>query len=310
MAGITIRSEIVFEGYGLHTGCKTRCILKPSYEEGIFFKRVDIKDSRLIKVDPDNIIDNKRNTILGLDSNNLVYTIEHFLSAFWAWGINSLIVEVDSPELPILDGSSLPIYKKIEETGVYKYSDNYNDILFIQEEIVYDDGFSYIKVEPYNEFEVTLEIEYPQDIIGKQKCFFSERKNNYKQSVAPARTFVLLSEIIYLIDNKLIKGGSIDSAVIVKDIQLSEEQKRKISEYFNLDLNYLNEIDSYSKLYLSKEKNLRIENELCVHKLLDFIGDLYLINKKIKGKFYVYRPGHKSNVEFAKLIKRKQKGGK
>ncbi len=293
----TINNEITVSGLGLHTGVKVNLTFKPAeINTGFVFKRIDLPNKPMIPADANWVTTTERGTTI--EFNNVkVSTVEHALAACVGMGIHNLIIELDAQEVPIMDGSSLPFIIALKQAGVQKqkalvefYSIN-KSINFVDEEK---------KVEmialPYDGFKVTSMIDFNSDILGQQHATLNTI-SDFEKEISPARTFCFFRELKALATNNLIKGGDLDNAVVVVDQPVTEEELEELSLLLNKP-----------KMAVQKDgvlntSKMRFSNEPARHKLLDIIGDLALIGKPIKAHIIASRPGHKTNVEFAKLIK-------
>ena len=210
----TISSEISFSGIGLHTGKECTITLKPLKENsGIIFKRIDFDEPVYIKALLENVVSTKRGTTIG-KKNVKIYTIEHLLSALYALQVDNLLVEIDNDEIPILDGSSEIFFNNILNSGL-RVQTAERDYYKISKPLHYHDKNSDIvlKILPSKEFSVTFESEFPFKGVGKQE-FTLNSILDYNKEISSARTFCSLDEINYLKKNNLIKGGSLENAVI------------------------------------------------------------------------------------------------
>jgi UDP-3-O-[3-hydroxymyristoyl] N-acetylglucosamine deacetylase/3-hydroxyacyl-[acyl-carrier-protein] dehydratase len=293
----TISSEISFSGTGLHTGEECTITLKPLKENsGIIFKRIDFDEPVYIKALLENVVSTKRGTTIG-KKNVKIHTIEHLLSALYALQIDNLLVEIDNDELPILDGSSEIFFNNILNSGLNVQTAE-RDYYKISEPLHYYDENSDIvlKILPSKEFSVTFESDFPFRGVGKQE-FTLNSISDYSKEISSARTFCSLDEINYLKKNNLIKGGSLENAVIFLSEKNTKNDIKKIEEYLSEDLIY----DDSSKTV--NNIKLRYDDEPVRHKVLDLIGDLSLLGKPIIGHVYSYKSGHRSNIKFGRLIK-------
>lgn len=304
----TIKKSVSIEGIGLHTGATVHLECQPAESgSGIRFIRTDIDAEASILADVSNVVATNRGTTLRKGEIS-VATVEHLLSAAHALGIDDMTVTIDGPEIPIMDGSALPFYEALFEAEVEDLEDD-KEYLVINEIINYKDeetGAELLAM-PSDFLEITTLIDFNSDYLGQQYADFSW-DDNYDLDIAPARTFAFLHELEMLYDQGLIRGGDLDNAVIIANEVVSEEKLKSLSE--KLGKGPLS-IDEAGVLNTSK---LRFTNEPAKHKLLDVIGDLSLIGMPIKGRIVATKPGHKANVEFAKLLKkyylsqRKRKG--
>tara|TARA_B100000902_G_scaffold22200_1_gene26732 strand:- start:4679 stop:6031 length:1353 start_codon:yes stop_codon:yes gene_type:complete len=293
----TISSEVSFSGIGLHTGETSNLTLKPLKENsGIIFKRIDFDEPIYIEAILENVVSTNRGTVIG--KNNIkIHTIEHLLSAIYALEIDNLLIEIDNIEPPILDGSSEIFFNTILNCGLNEQIAD-RDYYKVSEPIYYYDDNSDIalKILPSKKFSVTFESDFPFKGIGKQK-FTLNSLSEYSKDISSARTFCSLDEISYLKKDNLIKGGSLKNAVIFLSEVNTKNDVDKIQEYLGENLIY---DDSSNTLNNTK---LRYDDEPVRHKVLDLIGDLSLLGKPIIGHIHSYKSGHRSNVEFGKLIK-------
>ena len=293
----TISSEVSFSGIGLHTGETSNLTLKPLKENsGIIFKRIDFDEPIYIEAILENVVSTNRGTVIG-KKNVKIHTIEHLLSAIYALEIDNLLIEIDNIEPPILDGSSEIFFNTILNCGLNEQIAD-RDYYKVSEPIYYYDDNSDItlKILPSKEFSVTFESDFPFKGIGKQK-FTLNSLSEYSKDISSARTFCSLDEISYLKKDNLIKGGSLKNAVIFLSEVNTKNDVDKIQEYLGENLIY---DDSSNTLNNTK---LRYDDEPVRHKVLDLIGDLSLLGKPIIGHIHSYKSGHRSNVEFGKLIK-------
>lgn len=290
----TLREEVVVSGIGLHSGKNVRVILKPASEDfGIQFKRTDITDSPLIKADCSNVYKSNRHTVLGNEKIN-VATVEHLLSAFYALGVDNALVELDGEELPIMDGSASAFVDAIKISGIVELNKD-KEFLELQHTIVVREGDSEITIVPSDDFELTVMVDFDSKITSPQ---FAILKNlqDYQSEIANSRTFVFLHELEALSNAGLVKGGSLENAMVfVEDIP-SKEQQDLLNQRFNHQI-------IVNNTGLLENQTLRFSNEAARHKLLDLLGDISLLGIPVKGKIFARRPGHKINVKFTEKLK-------
>lgn len=301
----TIKNPVQISGRGLHTGCNVNVTLNPSAEgTGVVFKRIDIENSSLIKADVSLVSDTSRGTTLECEGVK-VCTIEHLLSAFQGLRVDNVLVELDGPEVPILDGSARPWVEAIQLAGVIEQEAE-RKYYKITENIIYKDEANEIEIiaMPADDFKVSVIVDYKTKVFGLQMAEM-DKWEDYVQEIAPCRTFVFLHELEFLQKNNLIKGGDIDNALVFVDKVLKRDELDRLAKLFNkhiedlkVEEGILNNISKY------------FENEPARHKLMDFIGDISLVGCPLKGHFIVKRPGHKSNVAFAKLIRKQMMDNK
>ncbi len=294
----TIQKTTSIEGVGLHTGKNVKLTFLPAKANyGIIFKRSDIEGSPSIPADIDYVFDTSRGTSLKKDSIE-VHTVEHVLAAIIGLGIDNLIIELNNPEIPILDGSSKFYTEALLSAGIIE-QDAEKKYLKITEPIRYFNQEKEVEMIaiPSEDFQVTTMIDYRTKVLGSQNAKL-ETLDDFNTEVAPCRTFVFLHELEYLLNNNLIKGGNLDNAIVFVNKVISEEELSRLAKLFNqpevkvLEEGILNNVDLY------------FQNEPARHKMLDVIGDLALIGQPIQGQIIANRPGHKTNIAFAKQIRK------
>lgn len=293
----TIKQSISISGTGLHTGILVDMILHPANPGfGIQFKRIDLPGQPIIKADCDLVTDTSRGTTLE-DKGAKVSTVEHILAALVGMGIDNCLIDINGPEIPIMDGSSQPFVEIIEEAGIEEqeaakhwYTIDTNISFYNEEKRVE------MVAMPSVEYKVTTLIDFNSPVLGTQHAGLKSIAD-FKSEIAPCRTFCFLHELEMLLAHNLIKGGDINNAIVVVDKPVSEEEMARLANVFKKE-----KIEVKSEGYLNNLE-LRFPNEPARHKLLDVVGDLALIGFPIKAHIIANRPGHYSNVEFAKLIK-------
>jgi UDP-3-O-[3-hydroxymyristoyl] N-acetylglucosamine deacetylase/3-hydroxyacyl-[acyl-carrier-protein] dehydratase len=292
----TIRKSASFTGIGLHTGASAEVTLKPAPENhGIVFVRSDIENAPEIAADIDNVVDLSRGTAVGKNGVS-VHSAEHCMSALAGLQIDNCRVEVNAPELPLMDGSAMPYVDLIQKVGIEEQNAE-REYITIDEPIVYTKGDIALGVLPSQSFCVTVMIDYKHPALGAQHTTLF-RIDDYVKEFAPARTFCFLSEIEKLREQGLIKGGSLDSAMVVQDVELTEDH----IEYIRTLFNETRPIARGANGFLNNVP-LRYPNELCRHKVVDLIGDLYLLGKPLLGHIQAARTGHAANIELAKMVR-------
>lgn len=297
----TIKEPVMLEGIGLHTGEKVKISIRPAPENhGYVFKRVDLDGQPTIKADVDNVVGTRRGTTLE-ENGAKVYTTEHVLSSIYGSEIDNALIELDGPEVPILDGSAAPFVNKIREVG-YQEQDAEREYFTLQENLYFEDESGYVEMlavpTPGGEFRITVMVDYNSPVLGTQHASMYHM-GEFQEEIAPCRTFVFLREIEELAKNNLIKGGDLDNAIVLVEQERSDEEIRRILKLVgkeHLDI----KVEGIGVLNTVK---LKFENEPARHKLLDIVGDLALVGKFIRGHILAARPGHAGNVEFARIIK-------
>jgi UDP-3-O-[3-hydroxymyristoyl] N-acetylglucosamine deacetylase/3-hydroxyacyl-[acyl-carrier-protein] dehydratase len=293
----TIKEELTIAGVGIHTGQAVSMRLKPAEPNtGINFQRVDLAEKPVIKADVDNVIETNRSTTLECNGAR-VSTIEHLMAALVGMQIDNVLIELDGEEVPILDGSSEPFVEALQKTGITQqsapkiYYEIHHNITFTDEEK---------KVEmvalPYHEYRINTLIDFNSPVLGTQHA---DLKNIslFNDQIASSRTFCFFHELEALLNNNLIKGGDINNAIVVVDRPVTDDQVERISKIFKKQDVKVSEEGILNNL------QLRYPNEPARHKLLDVVGDLALVGYAFKAHIIANRPGHASNVKFAKKIK-------
>jgi UDP-3-O-[3-hydroxymyristoyl] N-acetylglucosamine deacetylase/3-hydroxyacyl-[acyl-carrier-protein] dehydratase len=301
----TIKKAISFSGRGLHTGNETKITFKPAPENyGVRFVRVDLENQPQIEAIVENVeqntsIDSLRGTTIA-SNGAFVHTIEHVLAAVFGLQIDNIRVEINANEPPIGDGSAMPFVHKLIEAGIEEQNEP-KDYVVIEEPLSYRDeqrGIEFAAL-PTDDYRVTVMIDYKNPALGSQHSGLFSLENEFITEFAPARTFCFLHEVETLIDEGLIKGGDLDSAVVIVDRKLSDQEVRDIKK----KLDITSDIKLGESGGILNDKPLRFKNEPCRHKLVDLIGDLALVGAPIKAQILAARPGHQSNIEFARMIR-------
>ena len=293
----TLGAVASISGTGLHTGVLVDMNLKPANPGfGLQFQRIDLPNQPIIKADCDLVTDTSRGTTLQVGEAK-VSTVEHVLAALVGMGVDNCLIEVNGPEIPIIDGSSEPFVKLIEEVSVVE-QDATKVWYSIDENIfLYDEAKRVEMVAmPAIDYQITTLIDFNSPVLGTQHAGLKSIKE-FKTEIAPCRTFCFLHELEALLDNDLVKGGDINNAIVVVDRTITDEEMSRLAKAFKRD-----KIEVKSEGYLNNLE-LRFPNEPARHKLLDVIGDLALVGYPIKGRIIANRPGHSTNIEFAKKIK-------
>jgi UDP-3-O-[3-hydroxymyristoyl] N-acetylglucosamine deacetylase/3-hydroxyacyl-[acyl-carrier-protein] dehydratase len=292
----TIGKSVSLTGVGLHTGVPTKVTLNPAPEDyGICFVRTDLENKPEIKADIDFVVDISRGTTIGKD-NVRVYTVEHVMSAFAGLEIDNCRVEVEAQEIPLMDGSAMPYVELIQQAGIVEQQAE-REFLNFEQPLMYIKGDIALAVFPLDHFRLTLEVDYKYPALGVQyTTLFS--LEDYIKDFASARTFCFLSEIEKLREQGLIKGGSLDSALVVQDVELTSEHVEYIRRLFN----WQGPIGPGQNGFLNNTE-LRYPNEPCRHKALDILGDLYLLGKPVNAHIIATRTGHAANIAIAKKMR-------
>jgi UDP-3-O-[3-hydroxymyristoyl] N-acetylglucosamine deacetylase / 3-hydroxyacyl-[acyl-carrier-protein] dehydratase len=296
----TILNPVSISGVGLHTGEKCTMTFKPAQENyGIRFIRVDLGGRPEIPANADNVIDMSRGTTLGIGEAK-VHTVEHVLAAVVGLQIDNIIIELDGVEPPVGDGSAIPYVKILKESGFVQQQAP-KDYLIIDETVIYHEEDKQVDIValPLDGYRVTVMVDYQNPALGSQHTGLFDLEKEFVSEFAPSRTFCFLSEVESLANKGLIKGGDIDNAVVIIDKEASDDELELIRKKIGVK-----EKITLGDNGILNNKELRFKNEPVRHKLLDLIGDLALIGAPIKAQILAARPGHKSNVEFAKQVRK------
>jgi len=293
----TIRNSVSIDGVGLHTGKKVTLTFKPAPENyGYKFARTDLNTGVLVDADVDNVVDTSRGTSLEQDGVR-IDTVEHVLAALAGLEIDNVLVELNESETPILDGSSKQYVEKLLKAGIVEQK-ALKRYIELKSNISYTDPEKKVEILaiPSKEFKVSVMIDYESKILTTQNAILSDIRK-FRTEIAPCRTFVFLHELEYLLNNNLIKGGDLNNAIVFVDRLISRDELDHLAKVFNkprvevLREGILNNLE------------LQYPNEPARHKLLDVVGDLTLVGMPIKAHIIATRPGHFSNIQFAKLVK-------
>ncbi|NML20549.1 bifunctional UDP-3-O-[3-hydroxymyristoyl] N-acetylglucosamine deacetylase/3-hydroxyacyl-ACP dehydratase [Pseudoflavitalea sp. G-6-1-2] len=293
----TLGSAISISGTGLHTGSKVDMTLKPANPGfGYQFQRIDLPGQPVIKADCDLVTDTSRGTTLE-DNGAKVSTVEHILAALVGMGVDNCLIELNGPEIPIMDGSSAPFVEIIEKAGVLE-QDAAKSWYFIDTNISHYDEKKRVEMTalPATEYKITTLIDFNSPVLGTQHAGL-KNMGEFRSEISSCRTFVFLHELEMLLEHNLIKGGDINNAIVVVDKPVTDEEMSRLAKAFGRT-----DMQVKSEGYLNNLE-LRFPNEPARHKLLDVVGDLALIGYPIKAHIIANRPGHSTNVDFARVIK-------
>ena len=297
----TIKEPFSVIGIGLHTGQKATLTVNPADENhGFKFQRLDVEGEPIINADADLVVDTSRSTTL--EKNGVrVHTTEHILAALSGLEIDNALIQLDGPEIPIMDGSAYPFVEAINQVGIIE-QDADKDYFVVTENFTYEDPERHTEMllVPQDEFRLTVMVDYNSPLLGTQHAHMYHT-GEFETEISKCRTFVFLRELELLAKNGLIKGGDLDNAIVLVDKPLPQEKLDEIADLLGKPHVKVEEAGVLNNI------KLQFQNEPARHKLLDIIGDLALVGKPIKGHILAARPGHKGNVDFAKLIKKEIK---
>ncbi|HNJ90223.1 MAG TPA: bifunctional UDP-3-O-[3-hydroxymyristoyl] N-acetylglucosamine deacetylase/3-hydroxyacyl-ACP dehydratase [Chitinophagales bacterium] len=293
----TIKQSVTVSGVGLHTGKEVDMTFHPAaVNHGYKFRRIDLPGSPVIEADADLVTDTARGTTIAKNGAS-VSTIEHTLAALVGMGIDNVLIDLNGPETPIMDGSSKEFIEAIHSVGAVEQEAE-REYINIAENITFKDANrkTEITVMPADDYQVTVMIDFDSKVLGKQHATL-DHISEFSGNIGNSRTFCFLHELEMLYENNLIKGGDLNNAIVIVDKEVTNDEMEKLKKMFN------KESVSVKKEGILNNLELHWSNEPARHKLLDVVGDLALAGKPIKGKVIASRPGHPSNVAFAKKLK-------
>lgn len=297
----TIRSEVSYTGIGLHSGEISTIRFKPAKkDEGIVFVRVDLPNKPEIPADIDHVVDISRGTTIGIKEAT-VGTIEHVLSAIKGLGIDNVRIEIDGPEAPVADGSPIVFFNLLKQAGLHQQD---SERVYFE----FDEAISYsaeeenvdIVIVPSNELKITFMIDYKHPYLGTQYTWLPNMRH-FEREFAGARTFCFINEVLQLKELGLIKGGSLDNALVIAEPDISDAELKHLQDVFG----YHDPVTVSSEGILNAHP-LRYPNEFVRHKVVDLLGDIALLGMPIRGHILAARSGHKTNVELVKKIRQIQ----
>lgn len=294
----TIKKSVTLSGVGLHTGVETNMTFLPAKPgHGIKFQRTDMEGAPIVDADVDNVVDLSRGTTIE-QSGARINTVEHTLAALVGLEIDNVLIQLDGPEPPIMDGSSKQFVDILNEAGTEEQN-ALRDFYEVQDSLFYRDASRDVEIAalPLDDYRVTVMIDYNSPVLGSQHASLTDIKQ-FEKEIASCRTFCFLHELEMLHKHNLIKGGDLNNAIVVVDRVVKEDELESLAKLFNKP-----------KVEVKKEGilnnvELRYKNEPARHKLLDVMGDLALAGKPIKAQILAARPGHAANVAFAKKLKK------
>jgi len=294
----TIRQAVTISGVGLHTGKPCNMTFLPAaINHGIRFQRTDLTDQPIIEADVDNVVDISRGTTIAKGEAR-VHTVEHTLSALVGLQIDNVLIQLDGPEPPIMDGSAKYFVEALQQVGLEEQNAS-RDYFEVTEGIFYADSEKNIEMAalPLNDYRLTVMVDYNSQILGSQHASLNDI-TRFAEDISSCRTFCFLHEVQALYEKNLIRGGTLNNAIVMVDKLVPQEELDKLADLFGIP-----------KVEVKKEGilnniELRYKNEAARHKLLDLVGDLALVGKPLKAHILAARPGHAANVAFARRIKR------
>ena len=301
MKQCTLKNSFTVSGKGLHTGMAIEATFRPApVNHGYKFQRIDLDDKPVIDALAENVVETTRGTVLGR-GNAKVSTVEHALAALYAAGVDNCLIEVNAPEMPILDGSAIEYATKIAEVGTEEQNEEKDFYIVKQKlEVVDEETGASIVVLPFDSFRIDAMIEFKSPIIPNQFASLNSL-SRFKDDIAASRTFVFVREIEPLVKANLIKGGDLDNALVVYDQAMEQADLDKLADLMGVPHKHVSELGYISNIPLA------YENEPARHKLMDVLGDLALIGRPLKGYVIATKPGHTINTTFSKKVRREIK---
>lgn len=300
----TIKEAVTLSGVGLHTGANVTVTIKPANAGfGFKFQRIDLPEQPIVKADCDLVVDTSRGTTIEQNSAR-ISTIEHLLAALVGCHIDNALIEINGVEVPILDGSSRKFIEAINSVGIQE-QDAKRIVYTIDNNIHFYDPVKNVDMLaiPSQNYQITTMIDFNSPILGTQHASL-KHISDFKKEIGNCRTFCFLHEVEYLLANNLIKGGDLSNAIVVVDKPVTQDELNHLAKVFNKETMEVKQEGILNNLQLN------FANEPARHKLLDVIGDLALVGYPINAHVIASRPGHATNVEFAKKIKQYIKANK
>lgn len=292
----TISTSISLSGRGLHTGKNVTVTFNPAPEHtGILFRRTDLQGQPMVHALATNVFDTSRGTSLK-ENGAEVRTVEHLMAALSGLQLDNIIVDIDAGETPILDGSARFYVEALQKAGVVEQQQE-REYFVVTEPVSFSlpEKQIEIRVEPYDGFEIKVDVDYGTAVLATQTAELNDISRFYPE-IYNCRTFVFLHELQFLIANNLVKGGDVDNAIVFVAQMPEQGVLDQLSAFFNRKNLKVTENGVLDNV------ELKHPNEPARHKLLDLVGDLYLLGKPLKGRVYASHPGHFANTELAKKL--------
>lgn len=293
----TLKESFSVSGKGLHTGLHITATFLPAPDNhGYKFQRIDLENQPIIDALAENVVEATRGTVIALGDAK-VSTIEHAMAALYASGVDNCLIQVDAPEMPILDGSSVIYIENIAKVGLQEQKAE-KDFYVVKQRIeVHDDSTgASVTLLPDEEFSIDTMVNFNSPVLSNQYASL-EHIEDFGKQIASSRTFVFVREIEQLLKGNLIKGGDLDNAIVIYDAPMAQEQLDHLADLLKVPHKHVTDFG-----YIN-DRPLQYENEPARHKLLDVIGDLALIGRPIKGKVIAIKPGHALNTALSKKIR-------
>jgi UDP-3-O-[3-hydroxymyristoyl] N-acetylglucosamine deacetylase / 3-hydroxyacyl-[acyl-carrier-protein] dehydratase len=297
MKQTTIKESVTIAGVGLHTGAEVKLTFVPAAaNHGYKFQRVDLENQPIIEADCDLVVDTSRGTTLEKNGAR-VSTVEHALAALVGLEIDNVLLQIDGPEMPIMDGSSYPFVELLLKVGTIEQEAE-REYFIVPNNIHYNDKENHVEMVamPLDDYRATVMVDYNSPVLGTQHATITNL-SEFASEISSCRTFCFLHELEMMLSNNLIKGGDLNNAIVIVDRVVEEDEMLRLAKVFNKPT------VEVRKEGILNNVELRFQNEPARHKLLDLLGDLALVGMPIKAQIMAARPGHASNVAFAKKIK-------
>lgn len=292
----TIAYPVSISGIGLHTGVEVTLTFHPAPENfGFRFKRTDLEDQPVVDANVSKVRGTSRGTVLQ-DGDVTISTIEHVLAALIGSDLDNVLMEINGSEVPIMDGSASPFIDALEEAGIVEQNAE-REYFIVKRKITYRNPTtgSELTILPDESYNIDVLVSYNSTVLGNQFASL-DSNTEFATDIAPCRTFVFVRELEALLKNNLVKGGDLDNAIVIMDQEMTQEELDRIADLFHHEHIKVNETGILNNV------KLRFDNECARHKLLDIIGDVALLGRRIKGRIIAKRPGHLANTEFTKLL--------
>lgn len=294
----TIKAPVTVSGVGIHTGVKANMTFLPAApNHGYKFQRTDLEGQPIVEADVDNVVDLSRGTTIEQNGAR-VNTVEHTLAALVGLQIDNVLIQIDGPEPPIMDGSSIKFVEALLEVGLEEQPVLRN-FFEVPESVFYKDEARKVEIAalPLDDYRVTVMVDYNSPVLGSQHATLNDIEQ-FVDEIASCRTFCFLHEVEELRKAGLIRGGNFNNAIVVVDKLISEQDLEELAEVFQLPKVEVKEEGILNNV------ELRYPNEPARHKLLDVVGDLALVGRPLKAQILAARPGHAANIGFAQKLKR------
>lgn len=298
---LTLQKDFSVSGKGLHTGLHITARFCPAEPNtGFRFVRIDLDEKPIVEALAENVHQTERGTVLEKGGVQ-ISTIEHALAALYAAEIDNCLIEIDGPEMPILDGSAIQFVQAIQEAGsVEQVYDKQYYVVRNRIEVSDPETGASLIILPYDGFSITTLISYKSSILSNQFARLNQL-SDFGKEIADSRTFVFVREVEQLLQHNLIKGGDLDNALVIYDQEIPQEKLNSIADAMNIPHKLVNQLG-----YINN-KPILYDNEPARHKLMDLVGDIALIGKPLKGHIIATRPGHKINNQLARMIRKEVK---